>query len=133
MDKRGKIFCVTFLETKSFKTVQAKFHRNFNYSQKSQIYHWVHKFQATGSVNNLNKKAKNPRSGRKLNAKYPDNVDVVRDSVGTSLKKPLQRRSQELGLSHAPLQRILKIFSCTHTESSSSINSHQLTRSFLCQ
>ena len=66
--REEKIFCVTYLETKSFKTVQANFHRKFNfnnYPQESQIYHWVHKFQATGSINNLNKKAENPRSSRK--------------------------------------------------------------------
>ena len=86
-----KIFCVTtYFETKSFKTEQAKFCRKFNfnnYPQKSQIYHWVHKFQAAGSVNNLNKKAENPRSGRKATARYPDNVDGVRDSVGRCPKK----------------------------------------------
>ena len=55
-----EIFCVTtYLETKSLKTVQAKFCKNFNfdnYPKKSQIYYWVHEFQATGPVNNLNKK-----------------------------------------------------------------------------
>ena len=90
--REEKIFCVTtYLESKSFKIAQAKSHRKFNfhnYPQKSQIYHWVHKFQATGSVNNHNKNAENPRSGRKLTARCPDNVDVVRDSV-RSLKKCL--------------------------------------------
>ena len=62
----------------------------------SKIYSWVHKFQATGSVNNLNK-TENPRSVRKLTAICPDNVDVVRDSVGGSSKKSLRRSSQELG------------------------------------
>ena len=45
-----KIFCVnTYLETKSFKTVQANFRWKFNfknYPKKSQIYRWVHTFQA---------------------------------------------------------------------------------------
>ena len=51
----------TCLETKSFKTVQAKFCWNFNnYPQKKQIYRWVNKFQATWSVNNINKKPENP-------------------------------------------------------------------------
>ena len=71
-----------------------------NYPQKSQIYHWVHKFQATGSENNL-KKAENPRSGRKLTARCSDNVDAVKDSVARSPKKFLQKCTQELGLSHA--------------------------------
>ena len=106
------IFCITtYLETKSFRTVQAKFRRKFNYNnypQKSQIYHLVHKFQATGLVNNLNKKVENPRSGRKLTARCPDYVDVVRDSVGRYQKKSLWRRFQELSLSHVSLQRILK-------------------------
>ena len=128
-----KIFCVTtYLETKSYKTVQAKFRRKFkfnNYPQKSQIYHWIHKFHATGSIKNL-KKAENPSSGRKLTARYPDDVDAVRDS-DRSPKKPLRRRSQELGLSRASLQR--RIFSCILTESRSSINPNLLTWSFLSQ
>ena len=53
-------------------------------------------FQATGSVNNLNKKAENPRSGRKLTARCPDNVDAVRDFFGRSLKKSLQRHSERI-------------------------------------
>ena len=84
--------------------MQGKFCRKFNfnnYTQKSQIYHWEHKFQAMGLVNNLNKKAENPISGRKLIATSLDNVDAVRDSVGRSPKKFLQRHSQELGLSRA--------------------------------
>ena len=89
------------------KTEQAKFHGKFNnYPQKSQVYGWVHKFQATGSVNNLNKKAENPRSCSKLTARCPDNVDAVRDSVGRSPKKFLLRRSQEFGFSHALLYKV---------------------------
>ena len=95
-----KIFCIiTYLETKSFKTVQAKIcgKSNFNnYLQKSQIYRWVHKFQATRSVNNLNMKEENPRFCRKLTARWPDNLDAVRDSVRRSPKKFLQRHSKNL-------------------------------------
>ena len=40
-------------------------------------------------MNNLNKKAEHPRSGKKLTARYPDNVDAVKDSVGRSPKKSL--------------------------------------------
>ena len=91
--REEKIFCpTTYLKTKSFKTVQAIFPRKFNfnnYPQKSQIYRKVHKLQATGSVNNLNKKPGNPISGRKLIARCPNNVDAVRDSVGRSSKKSL--------------------------------------------
>ena len=93
--REEKIFCVTtYLETKLSKTVQAKFCRKFNfnnYPPKSQIYHWVHKLQATGSVNNLNKKARNPRCYRKLTVRCPDNVDVVRDSFRRSSKKLLPK------------------------------------------
>ena len=60
-----------------------------NYPLKSKIYRWVYKFQATGSVNNPNKKAENHRSGRKLTTRCTDNVDAVRDSVGRSPKKSL--------------------------------------------
>ena len=76
---------MTYLVTKSFKIVQSKFLRMFNinnYPQNSQIYCWVHKIRTTGSVNNHYKKAENPRSGRKLIARCPDNVDKVKDSVG---------------------------------------------------
>ena len=83
------MFCATtYLEMRSFKTVLVIFLGKFkNYHLKSQIYRWVHKFQATGSVNNLKKKAENPRSGRKLMARRPANVDAVRDSVGRCRKK----------------------------------------------
>ena len=123
----------TYLETKSSESLQAKLPRKFNnYPPKSQIHRWVSKSQVTGSVNNLNKKAENPRSCKKLIARCFDHVDAVRDSVGRSPKISLWRRSQEHGLSRAPLQRILqRILSFTHPESRSSINSNQLTWSFL--
>ena len=50
-----------FLRHLSFKNVQDKICRKFNlnnYPEKSQIYRWVHKFQATESVNNLNERQK---------------------------------------------------------------------------
>ena len=68
------------MEIKSFKIVQAKFRKKFNfnnYPQKSQIYRLVHKSQATGSGNNLNKKAKTPRSVQKLTSRCYDNLDAV--------------------------------------------------------
>ena len=82
----------------------SKFCRKINYNyyyQKSQIYHWVHKFQATGSVNNLNKKAENPRSGRKLTARFSDHVDAESEKV---LLKTFLRTWSFI----ASLQRILK-------------------------
>ena len=93
--RKENIFCITTcLETKSLKIVPAQFCRKFNfynYPQKSQIHHWVHKFQATGSVNNFNKKVENPKSGWKLTVRSPDNVDVMRDSV-RGPKKSFRRR-----------------------------------------
>ena len=59
----------------------------------------------TGSVNNLSLKSGKSRFNWKLTTKYPAIVDAVRDSVGRSPKKFLGRRSQELGLSGALLQR----------------------------
>ena len=109
--KEEKIFSITtYLEMKSFKTVQAEFHRKFNFNNYPQNYffnHWAHKLQATGSVNNLNKKAETPSSGRKLTATSNDNVNAVRDSVRRSPKTSIRRHSQELGLSCATVQRIL--------------------------
>ena len=40
-----------------------------NYLQKSQIDRWVHKFQATGSVNNLNKKAEKSQIWQEVDCK----------------------------------------------------------------
>ena len=78
----------------------------YNYPQKSQIYCWVDKFQTIGPVNNLNKKAENPRSGRKLTARCSDNMNVVRDSVGRSPKKSLRRCFQELDLSRVLYDKV---------------------------
>ena len=98
---REEKYFVSLLITYS-KTVQAEFRKKFNnYHQKSQIYRCAQESQATRSVNNHNKKAENPRSARKLTARYPDNVDAVRDSVGSSPKKSLRRHSQEHGFSPA--------------------------------
>ena len=57
---------------------------------------------------NLCKKAENPRPGMMFTARYPIIVDVVRDTVGRSLKNSLLRLCYELGLSPASLQKILK-------------------------
>ena len=86
------------------------YRQNFNFNNhplKSQIYKWTHKFWATGSVNNLSKKTETPRSGRKLSARTPVNLNAVRESVGKSSKKSIQRYSRELGLSRTSFQRIL--------------------------
>ena len=52
--------------------------------------------------------SRNPRSGRKLTARCPDNVNVVRDSVRNSLKSPFKDVPKIFGLSHASLHRMLK-------------------------
>ena len=48
-----KTFCVTlYLETKSLKTVQARYRRRFNFNNfphKFQINRWVKKFKDTGN------------------------------------------------------------------------------------
>ena len=106
-----KIFCVTtYIETKSYKTVQARFRRKFNfntYPGKSQIFLWYRNFQIYGTVNKRSKKLENPSSGRKLSARSADNVEASRVSVGRSPKKSIRRRSSELGISRSSLHRIL--------------------------
>ena len=107
-----KTFCVTlYLGMKSLKTVQARYHRRFNFNNfphKFQITRWVKKFRDTGTLIKSTKKGQKSTSGRKLTARSPENVDAVRDSVWRSPKKSLRRRSQELGLSHSSVHRILK-------------------------
>jgi len=105
LDKGGKNILCHYLFGDEIIQNGASKKFNFNsYPQKNQIYRWAHKFQATGSVNNLKKKAETPSSGRKLTARSPDNVNAVRDSVGRSPKKSIRRCSQELGLSLASVQ-----------------------------
>ena len=48
-----------------------------------------------------------PYSGRKLSARSADNVEAFRVSVCQSPKKPIQRRSSELGVLWSSLHRIL--------------------------
>ena len=85
------------IQRQNHSKLQAKFRKKFNFNnhpQNRQIHRYVHKFQATGSLNNFNKKAENPKSGRKLTARCPDNVDAVRDSVGRNPKKIPPKRIQ---------------------------------------
>ena len=110
----GKIFCVTtlYLESKSYKTVQAKFRWRFSFNlfpAKSAIHQWFSKIKATGTVLSINKKAAALTSGMKMTAKTPGNIEAVRTSVGRSPKKSIRRRLQELGTSHTSVQRILNI------------------------
>ena len=75
-----KMFCVTtYIETKSFKAVQTRFRKKFNfniYPEKSQIFLRYCNFQTYGIVNKRSKKSENPSSGRKLNARLAGNVEA---------------------------------------------------------
>ncbi|XP_076039237.1 uncharacterized protein LOC143024328 [Oratosquilla oratoria] len=61
---KQKVFCVkTYYKTKSFKTVQAKHRRLFNfnyYPNKSKISKWVRNFETYGSVEDRRKARKSP-------------------------------------------------------------------------
>ena len=107
-----KTFCVTlYLETKSLKTVQARYRRRFNFSNfphKFQITLWVKKFKDTRTLIKSTKKGQKSTSGRNLTARSPENVDAVRHSVGRSPKTSLPRCSQKLGLSCSSVHRIVK-------------------------
>ena len=111
MEVRGKIFCVTtYIETKSYKVVQTRFRRKFNFntfSEKSQIFLWYHNFQTYETVDKRSKKTENPSSGRKLSARSAGNVQASRVSVGRSPKKSIRRRSTELGILRSSLHGIL--------------------------
>ena len=94
-----KTFCVTlYLETKSLKTILARYRKTFNFNDfphKFQITHWVKKFKDTGTLIKSTKKGQLSTSGRKLTARSSESVDGVQDSVAPSPKKSLRRRSQE--------------------------------------
>ena len=88
-----------------------RYHRRFNFNncpRKFQINCWIKKFKDTGTLTKSTKKGQKSTSGRKLTARSPENVNTVRDSVGRSPKKSLQRLSQELSLSCLFVHRILK-------------------------
>ena len=76
-----------------------------NCPQQIKIHRWVRKFHTTASVNKI-RKVVNPRSGRKLTARCPDNVYAVRYSVGRSPRKFFRRRSQELDLSRTLYDKV---------------------------
>ena len=108
-----KIFCLTlYLESKWYKSVQAKFRRKFSFNTfptKSGIHQWISKFKATGTVLSINKKAAATTSGRKTTSRTLGNIEALRTSVGRSPKKSIRRRSQELGISYASVQRIFNV------------------------
>lgn len=109
--KEEKIFCVMKkIETKSYKLTIAKFRGQYNKNKtptKTDIYRWIKKFEANGTINDMRQKPPAVTVGSKPTARSPENIAVVRDSVGRSPKKSLRRRSQELGISKSSLQRIL--------------------------
>ena len=110
---KEKTFCVeAYFTNKSYVIVQADFRRKFwchHAPSKSRIFDWVQKFREYGTVQNLNSKGlRDTYSGRRVSARTERNIDAVRDSVGRSPKKSLQRRSQELGISRESLRHILK-------------------------
>ena len=102
VNREKSIFLTIYLETKPLKTVQVRYRRRFNFNNfphKFQISRLVKTFNDTGILIKSTKKGQKSTSGRKLTVRSPENVDTVRDSVGWSPKKSLQRCSQELGLS----------------------------------
>ena len=107
-----KIFCVTlYLETKSLKTVLARYRKRFNFNDfphKFQIACFVKKFKDTGTLTKSSKKGELSTSGRNLTARSPENVAAVQDSVARGPKKSLRRCSPELGLSRSFVHRIFK-------------------------
>ena len=91
--------------------MQAKLWLRFNFIKflpKSATHQWVTKFQAKGTILSFNREAETPKSGRKIFGRISANIEAVRTSVGRSPKKSI-RRSQELGISHASLQKILNV------------------------
>ena len=80
-----KTFCVSvYLVTKSFESVRAKYLKSFSFNNcplKFQISRWVKKFKETVSLIKSSNKGRPSTCGRKLTARFPENVDAVRHSV----------------------------------------------------
>ena len=86
--KKEKYFASLLLKQNHLKLCKQNFAGSLTLTiipRKAKFIIWyIHQFQGTGVVNNHNKKLENPRSGRKLTARCPDNV--VRYSVRRTLK-----------------------------------------------
>ena len=99
LDQRRKIFCVTiYLETKSFKTVQAKLRMKFNLTiipRKAKL--------GTQSL-----KIRKSQIWQGVDNKMSWQCGCGERFCQTDSVKSHWRRSQELGLLRASLQRILK-------------------------
>ena len=109
-----KTFCVAvYLKTKSLKSVQAKYPGSFNFNKclhKFQVSRWENKFKGSGSlIESSDKRNYQPASGRKLTARFPENVDAVRHLVGRSLKKSIRKRRLQVCKQHKSgyLQHVL--------------------------
>ena len=63
------MFCVMRkLEANSYKQAIAKFRRKYDKNKtpsKTDIYRWIKKFEATGTINNMKKKSSAVKVGRK--------------------------------------------------------------------
>ena len=51
------------------------------YSLKSNIHQWLTKFQAFGTIHNLNYKAESPKSEIKNTAKNSENFKAIRKAI----------------------------------------------------
>jgi hypothetical protein len=80
-----KIFCVkTYYEAKSFKIVQARYNRKFNFNTfpiKSQIFKLFKNFKAYGTCEDRRATGYSP-CGSSITIRTPENVTRVQESVG---------------------------------------------------
>ena len=110
LERGRKIFCATYhFETKSFKTVQRKFYRKFNLT----IIHRKAKFIV--GYTNVNPKGQLPTSTRRQKIPYLAGTwlqDILSMWMQWEIlskgvrKSPHQRRSPELGLKRALLDKV---------------------------
>jgi hypothetical protein len=105
-----KIFCVkTYYETKSFKIVQARYKRKFNFNtflSRNQIFKLVKNFEAYGTCEDRRATGSSP-CGHSITIRTPENVTRVQESFGRSPTTSLRRFSQQLGISVSSVRRIL--------------------------
>lgn len=98
-------FVVTkYHETKSYNEVREAFARRFpnrNAPSKKTIYKNVLKYQQNGTSLNLNK----GRSGRRVTARTPENIQLVRDALNTNPQ--ISTRRNGIPVSRRSFQRIV--------------------------
>lgn len=101
------------LQGKKIPEIQAQFLQVFRKEKapgRQRIYDWQKKFDAHGTVENLNSKSVNrPTHSGRPTVRTPAMIERVRRDVEQSPKRSTRKRSQSLDIERRTLRRILRV------------------------